>query len=581
MKGSIVATLVILIAGVVLYFASADITAKAESNRAFMSLYDAAQAARQHKDIYASAAATPVPEPSEPATGVAAPAVAPNAPVALPGEDALASTDSAVSASTDSRLVAASPLAPENATTFRYPPFLALILMPLAFLATLKTAATVWFWANIALFVCAMFLSLYALSGKFGTGETGLTLVPFIISVPLIVLYLPSQNASILALVFVLAGLCLYKSNFDIVAGLVSSLALFSPLGVLFALYYVAKRAWLAVAGVVAGALVLFALAPVIWFGPQGALDQSDAYRQAVIAPLPAQMMSPLFLDALENQSLWAFLRRHSGGIALLGDETARFASEYQVDISQVRQNWNMIISIGLGALVALGTVLGVLRKIKDRNLVIVGVEGALVVMALLLLSPYTAPSSLVLAIFPLFAVVYVIRVTDIRTLVHHVNYVGLVLTAILFLMSLSRQYFDLGAIFAGLAILWLAILFAISRLRPHLVRGRGTSILSTGPAPASDRPIELAKSRASDKWSKEQTAEKDRETQKVKDAAKAKDKSRKGILPMPSFIFGKKKDLEGPASVSMEPSLPDAPPIELEGSDKDKPKGGGKISIE
>jgi hypothetical protein len=556
MKGSVLVVLVAVVAGYFLYQYSGEIASKAEENGEFMALYDAAVAARQHKDIYAAKAAaegeTAQPAPAEEA--------APNAPAALVEPEKAASTDSTVSAA---EAPGSAPAAKPARTAFRYPPYVALLLMPLTFAKGVNAAAIAWYWTNVALFIIAMFLSMYALSGSFSTGEKGLYLVPLAAAVPLILFYIPTQAATLLSLVLVIGGLCLFRKGQDVLAGLISSLAIFSPLGVLFALYYVAKRAWVAVGGVLIGAALWLAVAPIIYFGPASALDQSDAYRATVLARLPAQVQSAQMIDAPDNDSLWAVIKRNSAGIDYLGGEVSKYAEEYKVDVAAVKDNWNLIVSIVLGVVFGFATLLGVWRKLRDRNVAIIGLEGALLVAAKLILWPYTSPASLVILVLPLFAVTYVIRMTDVRKFVHHVNYLALVAAAACFYLALREKYLALGVAFAGTFVLWIAVLAAINRFRPHLIRGQRTSTV-TASTSILDRPIELVKARADEKQEK----------------PKRKDKGKiGGILPMPSFIRRRK---EPEASEEEKPGeTPKTIPLEPHEDEPKKKEDKGEIKLE
>jgi len=576
MKGSVAVFFTVVIAAVVLWYAGGYVTSRADENPRFLAMYNAARAAREHKDIYtASPQQAAKPETQSPAPAPSSRTPRPNVPTSVAEPVELQSTDSVLTAAA---AAAAGPgsaeASPESGTgpfgdenLFRYPPYLAIFLMPLSFASTLKTAALVWYWLNVLLFVLAMFFSMYAVSGTFGTGEKGLFLVPLVAAIPLIAFYLPTQDMTVLAFACVLAGLVLFRADLDVLAGLVSSFALFSPLGVVFTLYYLAKRAWLAVAGVVIGALVIFLVAPIVYFGPQGAWDETENYRAAVLAPLPAQLVSSDVLAAPENQSMWAMLKRNLSQIDELGAEAEEFGQSHDVPLPKVSGNTNLIIFAVLGVLLVVITFLGVWRKLKNRNLVIVGLEGALLVTALLLLSPYAPLSAMVVLIFPLFAVVYVIRVTDIRKLVHHVNYVGIVAATALFYMAFDARFRALGAAFAGCFILWVAVISAVSRFRPQLLRAPGVTY--GGRQPLDEKPIEIVKARLDEEKDKGKR-KKDKEKEKAG-----------GTIPLPSFA----RSQETPP-VPAETDKTGMPPIELEKTDEKPgeqkpPEGKGKISLE
>ncbi len=565
MKGSVIVLFVVVIAAVVLFYSGGYVASKASENPDFVAMYNASKAARTRQPIYAPPAKSPrLPGQAALSAAPAEAATAPNAAASISDAPEPPAVAPAAADVTDESILPAD-AAPG---VFAYPPYMAVFLIPLSFAKTIETAALAWYVTNILLFLIAMFLSLYTVAGRFATGEKGLFLVPLIPAVPLIAFFLPTQSAVLLALVFILIGLCLFRHELDVLGGLFSSLALFSPLGVIFAVYYAAKRSWLALAGYLAGALVLFVVLPVVYFGPQEGWKQTEGYRAKVLAPIPAEMLSSDSLRSADNQSVWAMLERNLSEIGSLGQDAGLTPDAMAKVPAQVRRNWRVIVFVALGVLLGFATIVGIWRRLSDRNMAIVGLEGALLILATLLLNPSTSMASLVVLVLPLFAVVYVIRVTDIRRLVHHVNYIGIVAATAAFYLAFDVKFRGYGIAFAGTFILWVAVIIAINRFRPHLVRGHVSAVSYGGEYRREDRSGKV----------------KTHEPAFIDSPA---EKSREGIMPLPDFTRPRQQHFEGTAGVTIEPKAKDMPPIELHEGDEDEKKdekehkGPGSVSLE
>ncbi len=385
----------------------------------------------------------------------------------------------------------AEPEALQPIALFHYLPYAAMIFVPLTYLKSLETAALVWYWINVALVFLTVGLSIYALSGTFSPGRRGMFIVPLLVTAPFIYFFLPTEAMTLLALFFVVAGLAAFRKNLDAVAGFLASLAVFSPLGWAFGLYYLLKRSWSAVLGWLIGVVLLLAVVPIIVLGPQRAWETVGEYRVKVASPMIERASDPETLLASENQSVWALLVRRSTQIGYFGTRAAAYGEVYKVKVARITENWTLVVFVVVGFALVAASVVGVTRKLRDRNGPIVGLEGAAVVLATLLLSPFTTVATMVALILPVLAVVQVIMSTDIRRLVHHVNYIGLILATAFFYLSFDPVFMLGGSAFAGAFILWVAVLAGINRFRPQMVHGRATATFTAKERP--EKAIDLA----------------------------------------------------------------------------------------
>ena len=407
-----------------------------------------------------------------------------SAAVVAEAKPAVESTSTAA-ASTDSA-------APRAA--FHYPPYVAIMLIPLAFIKTFKTAVIAWYWINVGLILIAGGLATYTLSGSFSSGRRGMLAVPLLAAIPFIYYFLPVAWLTLLALVLVLAALAIYRQKMDAIAGLVASIAAFSPFGMALALYFLLKRSWLGLVGYAVGLAIVAFGVPMLIYKPDGALNQYQTYQEAVVSPYLAHVADPQLLGSPDNQSVWGMLIRRQGEINDLGTRAAAFAEAHKLDVPQVTSHWTEATFIAVGVILFFATLVGVTRKLRERGGPIVGLEGALLVLAVLILAPVTYLPDMVVVMFPLFAVVHAIMLTDLKRLVHHINYVGIVLATAFFYLTFDEGFKEVGSAFAGAFILWVAVLAAINRFRPQIVHGRAAASFASGPSARADKPIEMAK---------------------------------------------------------------------------------------
>lgn len=527
MKGAFAAFLALVAAVGLLYVHSSDVANDGRGVSEFRLLHKAAAAAREHKPLYAEDRGLRDPEffnkPAiDPATGGPKPLV--------DSDGDLLSTESYI----------------PKGEVFLYPPYFSLMLLPLSFIKSFETAALSWYWLTAVLMLLTLLFTAYTLGGKLGGGKA-LIIVPVIIAVPLTVWYLPTQNTAVLALFFVIGGLALYRAGQDALAGLLSSLALFSPLGVIFFVYYLLKRAWAAVIGVLVGAIIWFAILPGVYFGYQPAVDETRGYVGAVLTPLPREMLSTDTILTTDNHSLWAATKRNEAAISSFLADTFPPADPDAGESSLPIKTETLFVIVG--AFVAFATLASLWRKHRDRWQTIVGLEGGLAIAAYLVLAPVTPASVAILAVVPLMGCAYAVRLGDVKTFAYHVTYVGLVVAAEFFYIAyMWNVTIALGAIFAALFVLWLALLSGVGQFRSQLTRAR--SVLEGGPRPSTEKPIELVPVKARG----------DEKEEKKEKEAKSK---LGGVIPMPSFVW-KKEKLEGTTGVETDLPKPDSTPVEL-----------------
>ena len=568
MKGSIALLLVVVVAGLLLWWLGGFVASHADENQNFLALYGAAKAVRAGEPIYPVEA--PAPLKSRSAKLLESTEAKLSAEAELESTAAAAADESARSAiaTAEAPVTEAAPATTAVGTAkpaartrvikpktkeaearpeFRYPPYVAMLFIPLTFIETPKTAALVWYWVNVVFLFLTMGMSTFALTGSYSPGRRWMFVVSLFAVAPFVYFFLPTQTLTLVAVLLVAASLALFKSEVDAVAGFAAAMAIFSPFGVAMGVYYILKRAWAALLGYFAGVLVLLAVLPIVILGAQDAWEAMEGYRTQTLAPMWSRIGDTEAIMASENQSVWAMLARRSNEIEWVGGRAAQYGEEYNVSVSpKLTANWSMAVFLGVGAILIIGSLFGVTRKLRDRRGPIVGLEGALVVLATLLLTPFSYIWEMVAMVLPVLAVVHVIMSTDLRRFVHHVNYVGLVLATAFFYLTLDPLFRIGGSAFAGTFILWVAVLAGIAHFRPQIVHGRARASFPTSTREL-DKPIDLAK----------------------RPARKEEPKVTKSILPLPDFAQEEANKPDAPtgmAKVFMYFKGKETPPVELEG---------------
>jgi Glycosyltransferase family 87 len=173
---------------------------------------------------------------------------------------------------------------------FVSPPFVAALYAPVALLP-FGVAAPVWLILNTALLALAIVLALPLAEG-WSRGERRLVALVFL-ATPAVLEVVGAGQDSVLLLVLWVAAMRLLDTRHPILAGLLVAAALFKPqLVVLVPVMLLVRRQWAAVAGLLAGTVVVV-LASVAVTGPRSLAAWIDALR------------SPLYAQAVQQEQGW------------------------------------------------------------------------------------------------------------------------------------------------------------------------------------------------------------------------------------------------------------------------------------
>jgi len=450
MKKKAALFILVLLAGSVLWYAGGRVAQRAESNEDFIALYSAAKAARAGRPVYAAGpGSTAAPTQAEEAGGEAP--AAPRAGEAAPKPHSIA-----------------------RETGYRHAPHLALMLIPLAFFETPASAALAFYWANVVLVAIAMALATYVLTGRFFSGGKTPVIFSIFAIIPFLIHFLTGACVAVLALVLVLIALAFFRKGLNVVAGVFTALAVYSPLGVAFGAYWFLKRSWKAGLAFLTAAGLLLVIAPMATLGPAEGLSEVTGYWRQAVVPYFSLTAETEALQFPENQSLWAVLMRHTTEISNFGKTAGdKVENVFKVNITRLTSDHMAVVLFVFGALFLIISVLSLCRRLPERDSPVIGLEGALVTLAVLILSLHTTMATMTIVVFPLLAAMWVVRNTPLQRPVHHVSYVALVLSAAFFYLALDPRFKVLGTGLAGVVALWVAMLAAVRRFRPRMVSGR------------------------------------------------------------------------------------------------------------
>ena len=535
MKSKFTLLVVVVLMAAVLWHSSGRVANNAASNERFMALYSAAKAAYSSRPIYA--AAPPAETTEAPRTDAAPDAEEGAQENAESAEAAGGPTGRADLVERKGRSLAAE-------TGYRQAPHLALMLAPLALFESPAAAGLALYWTNVALVVIAIILGTYVLHGRVFTGGKATAIISAFAIIPFLMYLLGGASVAMLALVLVLVSLALFRLKFDILAGVVSALAVFSPLGVGFGAYWFLKRSWKAAIAFVLVTFLLLVAGPLVTLGISDGFREVKGYWSQAVMPYFALTAETEPLQFAENQSLWAVFMRHTTEISDLG-RTASGGVErvFKINIAELTSDYMAVMLFTAGAVFLIVSVVVLCRKLPERASVVIALEGSLVILAVLVLSMRTTLATMSIVVFPLMVAMYVIRNTQMRRAVHHANYVALVLAVAFFYLSLDPRFKMLGTSLAGVVALWIAMLAALRHFRPKMVSGRVWAAFEQGRSDVLSRPVDLVS---------------------IRSDAEREPARGEGVLPMPEFT---RRHAEGrPYALGDEREIPDFERIKLEG---------------
>ena len=281
---------------------------------------------------------------------------------------------------------------------YLYPPSAALLLSPLLFLG-LKSAAATWFFLNIVLLWSCVLLSIYLVFRKI----SGLRFAYYILPVLLVLRPVDSNftngQINLIILFIVLLGIAFFQRRKDLLSGFIISIAISVKLTPLvFLPYFLYKRAYLAAIGMLIGLSLFMGLLPALLWGPDRTVE------------LMKQNVE--FLSRFpENGDPTGYVSGHSAQATLLRLLTrsnvlpSRYANKpfYPMHVNIMNLDRSTITHIGrvLFVILALAMVWLLRTDATDRKDPALSMECALILLAMLMISPLSRKAHFVSMIYP------------------------------------------------------------------------------------------------------------------------------------------------------------------------------------
>jgi len=274
-----------------------------------------------------------------------------------------------------------------DTTLFTYPPFFALLMVPLVPLPEWLREA-VWYLVLIgttiaALRICEV-LALRLFPGNWTERElVWFRILTFVLSLKFILAVLENQAYDSLALVFILAGLLALVSERSVLAGMsfaVAAALKVTPL--IFLPYLLVKRRFAGAAAFVV-VLCILSLLPDLLLPPKASWHLTTWLNEVALGPFRSNV-------SFIKNDFW------TGGNPL--NQSLRGVLARVIDELDQPQQFAMVLRIVIGLYVLC---VGLLMLKSLRHDWLIPADGALLVISMLLLSPVTSKSHLVVLMLP------------------------------------------------------------------------------------------------------------------------------------------------------------------------------------
>lgn len=320
--------------------------------------------------------------------------------------------------------------------SFTYPPFFALVMTPFASMS-MPVRNLVWYAVTLAaitlVFICCDFLARRLFEGWTERQLVWLRSLTFLFSLKFILAVLENQSYDAVVVLFVCAGLVALVTRRDALGG--ASFAIATALKatpLLFLPYLVLKRRYTA-AAVMAVVLVVASILPDLLFGQKGSgLGYMASWVREVGGPaLTEKLDGPVHVFWFATNPNNSSLRGLAGLFTLDHYNTSAFVP--------------LLLSIYAIYAGFVGTLLWRMRE-RDNTIVI---DGALLLLSMLLLSPMTSHSHCI-ALMLAYAVLsaFVVRQPESRLLGAVVLCVSFALTSLSASDIVGRKFSELSGIY-------------------------------------------------------------------------------------------------------------------------------------
>ena len=298
-------------------------------------------------------------------------------------------------------------------TITKYPPVFAFLFAPLVPLP-MAIAASIWFWLNLLLSGGAAVVSALIVSdGGVQGGERRRVLLPYVLASAIIISNLLTGQVNILIMFFLCLALLLYRHGRDLLAGgFLGAVIALKLTPAVFLLYFAWKRERRVLTGAAASLAIGWGLLPLLTFGPDGFVALTGGWI-ADIAPFLTEGTRAEGTGAFRhtNQSLSAAIARYLVEIEAGGGRESLTVNVASLNLESAR--W-LTRGLCVGILIILAWICrrpqtGEARFVEgawERDWSRFGLECALVMIAMLFLSPISWINHYIVLLFPYAATI-------------------------------------------------------------------------------------------------------------------------------------------------------------------------------
>jgi alpha-1,2-mannosyltransferase len=313
--------------------------------------------------------------------------------------------------------------------TYPNPPIMALMLRPIAELPPVA-GALLWYYLKVGL-ALATFLLAFRLAEDAGVPfpawAKGLTVL---LSLRPVLGDLMHGNVNLLIVFLVLTGLALYRRGRDVSAGVVIALAVACKVTpALFLPYFIWKRSWRVVAGLILGSVLFLFVIPGLFLGWSENIELLRSWLERMVMPFVA---GGQITSEHSNQSLPGLVQRmvtHSPSFSEFeNDQYVALAFHNIVDIGAAAK-W---VVKAFMALFAIGVLWACRTPTDERRSSRLGAEFAIVLLGMLLFSERTWKHHAVTLILPFAVLCYQVAASELTKRMRIATVATLVASALL-----------------------------------------------------------------------------------------------------------------------------------------------------
>lgn len=358
--------------------------------------------------------------------------------------------------------------------TYPNPPIMALMLTPIAKLP-LVAGALVWYFAKVGLALASFLMAFRLAQGAGVTFPPWAKGLAVLLSLRPVLGDLMHGNVNLLIAFLVLAGLVLFQERRDLLAGVMIALAASCKVTpILFLPYFIWKRSWHVVAGMMLGLVLFLLVIPSVFLGWAENRELLFSWLERMVLPF---VMGGQITSEHSNQSLPGLVQRlltHSPSFSEFQND-AYVATAYH-NVADLGGYAKWIVKAAVSAF-ALGVLWTCRTPTVERRSPRLAIEYAVVLLGMLLLSERTWKHHAVTLILPFAVLSYSLATQASAGRLRHAMAFTIVASALLMAATSTAimpdhwaKWAQVFGAYTGVFILqsWMLMRLLLRRNEPH-----------------------------------------------------------------------------------------------------------------